>query len=130
MLRLSQGLFLFLQEAHYKENKRMHDKPKEISRAATIRDSLTLAALAVIYLLASIRYFPGQAVRSAVETMSHMLRVAPISLGLTLIIVAILQKLVKERLPLSRAARIFLVSGICLEFALGLSHYFTTSAPG
>jgi len=89
-----------------------------------IREQISLAILVVVYLLASVRYFPGQALHSLVETLTHVLSVAPISLGATLLIVAILQRLVKERLPLSRSIRFFLVVAICLEFIIGLAHYF------
>ena len=93
----------------------------------TIREQISLAILIVVYLLSSVRYFPGQAMHSLVETLIHVLSVAPICLGATLVIVAILQRLVKERLPFSRTLRFFLVVAICLEFILGLSHYFEIS---
>lgn len=89
-----------------------------------IREQISLAILVVVYLLASVRYFPGRAMHSLVETLIHVLSVAPINLGATLLIVAVLQRLVKERLPFSRTARFFLVVAICLEFILGLAHYF------
>lgn len=89
-----------------------------------IRERISLAILIVVYLLASVRYFPGRAMHSMVETLIHVLSVAPINLGATLLIVAVLQRLVKERLPFSRTLRIFLVVTICLEFILGLAHYF------
>jgi hypothetical protein len=90
----------------------------------TIREKFSLAVLAVVYLLASIRYFPGRPLHSVVETLTHVLSVAPITLGATLLIVAVLQRLVKERLPLDRSIRIFLVAAICLEFILGLAHFY------
>ncbi len=89
-----------------------------------IRERISLAILVIVYLLASVRYFPGRAMHSIVETLIHVLSVAPINLGATLLIVAVLQRLVKERLPFSRTLRFFLVVAICLEFILGLAHYF------
>ena len=89
-----------------------------------IWEQISLAVLVVVYLLASVRYFPGQAMHSMVETLIHVLSVAPINLGATLVIVAVLQRLAKERLPFSRSLRLFLVVAICLEFILGLAHYF------
>ncbi|HIJ89767.1 MAG: hypothetical protein OEV89_02815 [Desulfobulbaceae bacterium] len=89
-----------------------------------IWEHISLAILVVVYLLASVRYFPGRAMHSIVETMIHVLSVAPINLGATLLIVALLQRLVKERLPFSRSLRFYLVVAICLEFILGLAHYF------
>ncbi|MDG4475870.1 hypothetical protein [Thiovibrio frasassiensis] len=89
-----------------------------------IQEHITLAILGIVYLLASVRYFPGRAMHSIVETLIHILSVAPINLGATLVIVAVLQRLVKERLPFSRSLRFFLVIAISLEFILGLAHYF------
>lgn len=89
-----------------------------------IRKHIPLAILIVVYLLASVRYFPGRAMHSMMETMLHILSVAPINLGATLLLVAVLQRLVKERLPFSRTLRLFLMVAICLEFILGLAHYF------
>ena len=89
-----------------------------------IREQISLAILGVVYLLASIRYFPWRAMHSMVETLIHVLSVAPINLGATLLLVAVLQRLLKERLPFSRTLRLFLVVALCLEFILGLAHYF------
>ena len=89
-----------------------------------IREQISLAVLIVVYLLASVRYFPGRAMHSLVETLIHALSVAPITLGATLLIVAVLQRLIKERLPFDRTLRLFLVVAICLECILGLAHYF------
>ena len=89
-----------------------------------IREQISLVVMVVVYLLASVRYFPGRVMHSIVETMLHILAVAPISLGATLLIVAVLQRLVKERLLFNRTLRLFLMVAICLEFILGLAHYF------
>lgn len=89
-----------------------------------IRERIFLAVLTVVYLLASTRYFPGRPMQSVVETLIHILSVAPINLGATLLIVAVLQRLLKERLPFVKTLCLFLVLAICLEFILGLAHYF------
>ena len=94
-----------------------------------IREQISLAILVVVYLLASVRYFPGRVMHSLVETLIHVLSVAPINLGATLVIVAVLQRLVKERLPFSRTLRLFLVVAICLEFILGLAHFYEMNGP-
>ncbi len=91
------------------------------------REHLITAILFVVYLLASVRFFPGRPVQTLVETLTHLLAVAPISLGATLVLVALLQRLIGERLPLSRGIRIFLVIALCLEFILGLSHYYAVN---
>jgi hypothetical protein len=88
-----------------------------------IREQISLAVMVVVYLLASVRYFPGRVMHSIMETLLHILSVAPISLGATLLIVAVLQRLVKERLLFNRTLRLFLMVAICLEFLLALAHY-------
>ena len=61
-----------------------------------IREQISLAVLVVVYLLASVRLFrvndtgPVLVMKSIVETLIHVLSVAPISLGATLLIVAVL----------------------------------------
>jgi hypothetical protein len=99
-------------------------------RMQRIREHISLAILIVVYLLASVRYFPGRAMHSMVETLIHMLSVAPINLGATLLIVALLQYLLKERLLFSRIVRIFFVVAISLEFILGLAHFFEMNRTG
>jgi len=95
-----------------------------------IREQISLVILVVVYLLASVRLFrandigPVLVMKSMVETYIHMLSIAPITIGATLLVVSLLQGQIRERLPLSRSIRIFLVVAICLEFILGLAHYF------
>ncbi|MGV1100123.1 hypothetical protein ACUUL3_12040 [Thiovibrio sp. JS02] len=89
-----------------------------------LKEYFSLGFLSIVYLLASVRFFPGKAMQSLVETLIHILSVAPINLGATLVIVAVLQRLVGERLPLGRSIRIFLTAAIFLEVVLGLSNYY------
>jgi len=92
-----------------------------------IRDHIAFGILVIVYLLASVRFFPGEAAKTVVETLLHLFSVAPISLGATLIIVALLQRLAGDRLPVNRIIRVFLLVAIFLEFILGLSHYYTVN---
>lgn len=90
----------------------------------TFREKFVLAVLICVYLLASVRFFPGRALESLLSTLSHALSVAPVSMGVTLLLVALLQRFLGERLPWSRIARIFFTVAIMLELVLGFSHYF------
>ncbi|MFZ5775737.1 MAG: hypothetical protein ACOY3Z_09670 [Thermodesulfobacteriota bacterium] len=84
-----------------------------------------LGLLGFVYLLTSLRFFPGQPMKSVVETLTHIFSVAPIILGATMVLASVLQRLVGQRLPWDRVARLYLAVAILLECILGLSHYFT-----
>jgi hypothetical protein len=88
------------------------------------REKLGLVLLACLYLLTSVRFFPGRPLHSLLETLTHILSVAPINLGVSLILVALLQRILGERLPWQGMARIFFTVAILLELVLGLSHYY------
>lgn len=90
----------------------------------TFREKLVLVILICVYLLTSVRFFPGRAMESLLETVIHILSVAPVNLGVTLLLVALLQRFLGERLPWGRMARIFFTVAILLELVLGLSHYY------
>jgi ABC-type sulfate transport system permease subunit len=90
----------------------------------TFREKFGLAILAGVYLVTSIRFFQGQVMQTLLETVIHILSVAPINLGVTLVLVALLQRLLGERLAWHRTARIFFTVAIMLELVLGLSHYY------
>ena len=87
------------------------------------REIVTLGLLFTFYLLCSFRYFPDRLVDSLVETLIHILSMAPFTGGLTLILISVLQRLAGERLPFDRALRIFLTMGILFEIFYGLYNY-------
>ena len=89
------------------------------------KEKITLVLLGIIYLLASLRYFPGRWADTAVATLSHLLSAVPITIGLTILCVSILQKMAGARLPYDRVARIYLMFGVIIEFFYGLYHYVT-----
>ncbi|MDH5299167.1 MAG: hypothetical protein OEV91_09125 [Desulfobulbaceae bacterium] len=91
-----------------------------------VKEKVQLFLLAVVYLLCVSRYYPGRLRESLVATGSHLLTVAPFSLGATILIVSILQRLGDGRLPRDRVVRIFLALGITFEFFFGLYHYLAT----
>lgn len=87
------------------------------------KEKITLAVLCIIYLLVSMRYFPGRPVDTAVATLRHLLSSVPIAIGLTIFSVSILQKMVGEKLPYDRIARIYLAFGLIAEFFYALYDY-------
>lgn len=89
------------------------------------KEKITLILLGIVYLLMSLRYFPGRWADTAVATLNHLLSAVPITIGLTLLIVSIFQKIVGARLPYDRVVRIYLFFGIIVEFFYGLSNYAT-----
>jgi|SRR3989339_382442 len=87
------------------------------------KEIASLTMLVIFYLLCSFRYFPDRLNDSLVETLIHMLSIAPFTGGLTLVLVTVLQRLAGERLPIDRAVRIFLTLGILVEIFYGLYNY-------
>lgn len=84
---------------------------------------LSLAVLGIIYLLASVRYFPGDATKTVFETALHMVSLAPLTIGCTMLLVIFLQKMSQTKLPWDRIARIFLMLALLFEIILGLQDY-------
>lgn len=86
--------------------------------------------LLAFYLLASFRYFPGRPLDSLEATSLHLLRSAPFTVGLTLIVVSLVQRMAKEPLPWSRRVRFFLTISLCYEFLFALYHYLGGAQAG
>ena len=78
--------------------------------------------LALAYLVASVRYFPGRPDQTLIATGRELLAVGALAAGGTLLLVSFLQRSSGERLPWDRVARIFLTGGLCLEVFLALHH--------
>lgn len=90
------------------------------------RNSVSLVVLLGVYLLCSLRYFPGSALKTVVETLLQIVTVAPIPGGATLILVNFLQRSAKEKMPWDRMARIYLTIGLMVEFIFGVHHYLSS----
>ncbi len=84
------------------------------------REKVTLLLLTTFFLLCSFRYFPDQPARSFIETLIHMLTVAPFTVGATLIFVSAFHRMTGDRLPWDRIFRIFLTFGILVELFFGI----------
>lgn len=88
-----------------------------------IRESLSLALLAAIYLAGSVRYFPGNAGKTVVETLVQILSVAPLPAGATILLVSFMQRRAGQRMPWDRMLRIYLTLGLMVELLYGLHDY-------
>ncbi len=88
-----------------------------------INESATLAIITIVYILLSVRYFPGQFLKTLTWTVLQILTVAPLTIGGTIIIVILLQKSMDAKIPRDRIIRIFLTLGIIIELLYGLYNY-------
>ncbi len=88
-----------------------------------INESVTLAIIIMVYLLLSVRYFPGQLLKTLTWTALQILTVSPLTGGGTIIVVVILQKSMGAKIPRDRIIRIFLTLGIIVELLYGLYNY-------
>ncbi len=93
------------------------------------KEKISIALLGLVYFISSIRYFPEQAAKTALETTIHALSLAPISIGATLVFVSIFAKATGDKIPTDRVIRIFLTFAIGLEFILGLYNYLNINGP-
>ncbi|MDA8164041.1 MAG: hypothetical protein M0017_03270 [Desulfobacteraceae bacterium] len=89
-----------------------------------LRGKLSLLLLAAVYVLVSLRLFPGNWGRTLRETGWHLLTIAPYTVGSTIILAAVLRRLGEGR-KVSRLLlfRIFVTVSIVLEFFLGIYDY-------
>ncbi len=88
-----------------------------------INESATLAIITMVYILLSVRYFPGQFLKTLTWTTLQILTVAPLTVGGTIIVVVIIQKSMGAKIPRDRIIRIFLTLGIIVELLYGLYNY-------
>ena len=95
-----------------------------------VRNIVSLLALAVIYVVFSLRYFPGNIVKTAVETLLQVVSIAPLPGGATLILVHFLQRGADQKMPWDRIARIYLTLGVMLELLLGFYDYYLKALKG
>ena len=102
------------------------DEEKGEAAAFSIKDKVLPVALGIIYLLCTVRYYPGRPVDTLIATAEHLLASIPFSLGFTLLVVSILAKVSGQRPPWIFVVRLFLTFGIIAEFFFGLYHYLAS----
>ena len=88
----------------------------------------SLLILLIIYLICSLRYFPDNLSKTAVESMLQMFSAAPFPMGATILIVSFLQRTSGDKLPWDRILRIYLTVAIMVEFIFGIHHYLNLNA--
>ena len=87
------------------------------------KEKVTLFLLIFVYLLVCVRYFPNRPMDTLSATMSHLLDSVPYIIALTVVVVSVMQKVMGEKLPKNRIARIYLTFGLIAEFFFGMYHY-------
>jgi hypothetical protein len=88
-----------------------------------INNIVSLLLLAGVYLLCSMRYFPGNAMKTALETALQIVTIAPLPGGATLVLVSFLQRSAGQKMPWDRMVRIYLTLGVMVEFLFGVHNY-------
>ena len=90
--------------------------------------NFSLAAVIIVYLFFNFRYAPGNWIASIKATSMQLLTTAPYVVGLTILLVSVMQKMSGERLPWDRIARIYCTIGILIGFFFALSEFWLQSA--
>lgn len=88
-----------------------------------MRNWLSLLLLAGVYLVCSLRYFPGNVLKTALETVLQIMTIAPLSGGATLVLVSFLQRSAGQKMPWDRMLRIYLTLGVMVEILIGVYLY-------
>ena len=94
-----------------------------------IGEKISIAIMFAVYLLCSLRYFPGHPAATIVDTAIQLLTVTPFLIGAVLIFSSFYKK-AGEVIGWYRAARIYLALGIIIEFFLGLRNYYKINLVG
>ena len=89
----------------------------------TTKEKISLTGLVIFYLLCVIRYIPGDLGTTFYLTAKSFLTLAPFAVGLTIIVITIMQRVVGEKLPWDRILRFYLLFAIIIEIFAGLYNY-------
>lgn len=93
-------------------------------------EKISLAILTVVYLVCSLRYFPGQLTTTLISTATHLLTVAPFLIGAILLFNSFYRRQTGERPSAVKILRICLTLGIIIEFFIGLFNYLEINQLG
>ena len=86
--------------------------------------NFSLAAVIAAYLLFNFRYAPDSLIASVKATLMQLLTTAPYIAGLTILLVAVINKMAGDRLPWDRIIRIYCTIGIFIGFFFAMSEYW------
>ncbi len=89
----------------------------------TSKEKVSLTGLVFFYLLCVTRYIPGDLGMTLYHTAKSFLTLAPFAVGLTIIVVTIMQRIVGGKLPWDRVLRFYLFFAIIIEIFAGLYNY-------
>jgi len=92
-----------------------------------MRQTIILTILAACYLLASVRYFPGQPWDSLLATTGHLLQSLPFLAAATYLGVLVARRVVGQAPSWFSIARLFLLIALGYEFIFALHHYSTVA---
>ena len=92
-----------------------------------LKEKVSLVVLVVVYFVLSFRYFPGDFVKTGIETLIEIFSVAPLAGGATILVVSFLQRTSGEKVPWDRSLRLYLTVGVMAEFVFGVYHYLSVS---
>ena len=92
------------------------------------KEATVLVVLATLYLLMSIHYFPGNAVKTLIETGIHLLSMLPFTAGLTLLFISLFRRFSGSSMSFAKGTRVFLTIGIIVEFLYGIYAYLEKAA--
>ena len=95
-----------------------------------VGEKISLVILTLVYLLCSLRYFPGQPTASLLTTATHLLTVAPFLIGALLLFNSFYQRQTGERPTPVKMLRLALTLGITIEFFIGIYNYLAISQVG
>ncbi|MFH7320054.1 inner-membrane translocator [Desulfurivibrio sp. D14AmB] len=89
-----------------------------------MRQIIGPAILALIYLLAACRYYPGQPLETLLATGSHLARSLPVAIATAYLVVLVMRKVSGATPAWPGRAKIFLVIALSFEFLYALHHYY------
>ncbi len=95
-----------------------------------VGEKISLVILTLVYLLCSLRYFPGQPTASLLTTATHLLTVAPFLIGALLLFNSFYQRQAGERPTPVKMLRLALTQGITIEFFIGIYNYLEINQVG
>ncbi len=99
------------------------DKKLAVRPRSYAKESISLGFIILVYLLCSVRYYPGNILKTLVETVSQILTIAPVTVGGTILVVSLLQHSLKAKIPWDRRIRLFLTIGIIVEVLFGIANH-------
>ncbi|MFU8818307.1 MAG: inner-membrane translocator [Desulfurivibrio sp.] len=89
-----------------------------------MRQIIGLIILALIYLLAACRYYPGRPVETLVATLGHLAQSLPVAAATAYLVVLMVRKVSGETPSWPSLARILLIIALSFEFLYALHHYY------